>query len=175
MVQIILEQGLRLFLIRIDEGPGNLFFQNLQILLVKGVLQIFEILFSSVVREIRFPDHADNRLSDINGADTVSRHVVRKGIVQSLHNEAGRDTRHPLPLGGFSEFVDVNLFRSSLLHHLFTVVKLELGHQVTLIGRLQSGKDGKHRRDLKSVGSHMGAKIGVADNFLVNFNFLRKS
>ena len=128
MVQIVLEEGLGLLLIRINESPSDLFFQELEVLLVQGVLEKLQIYFAAVVGQIRVLHHVDQRLPDIDGVDAVACCVVRKGVVERLHDETGRDARHALALGRFAEFLNIDLFGPSLFNDLFPVVELDFRH-----------------------------------------------
>ncbi len=67
--------------------------------------------------------------------------------------------------------MDVDFLGSSFFDNFLTVIKLELGHEIALVGRLQAGEDRKHGSHFQRMWRDMGPEVGVADDFLVDLHF----
>ncbi len=112
IVEVVLEQGLCLILEAEDEGLGDVLLQELQIDLVERVLEKLQMLPLRVLGEVRLLDHADQRLTDIDGMDGTA--VLRESRVEGLHDKARADAEQALPLGIFTKLVRRDLLGSAL-------------------------------------------------------------
>src|SRR5262249_410184 len=172
VVEVVLEQRLRLLLVGVDECLRALLLENLEILLVQDVLEELEILLAVVVGQVGFLDHADQRLADVDRIDAVSFDVVRQRVVERLHDEAGRDAVHALALRVVAQLLGVELLSLALLDDLLAVVELELRHEVALRRGFEARQDGEHRRHLEGMRGDMRSEVGVTDDLLVDLHLL---
>ena len=99
VIEVVLEQRFGLLLVRIDERPGDLFLEHLEVFLVQRVLQVFQELLARVVGKIGLLHHADQRLADVDRVDAVALDVVGECVVERLHDEARGDAAHTFALG----------------------------------------------------------------------------
>ena len=175
MIEIILKQRFGLFLVGVNKGASDFFFEDLQIFLVQGVLQELEILFSSIVGHVRFLDHVNKGFAHVDRIDAVAGVVVREGIVQSLHDKARGNTGHAFAFAAVSQLLYVDFLGAAFFDDFLAVVKFELCHQVALVGRLEPRKNRKHGGNFQRVRRDVRAEIGVADDLLVDLDFFREA
>ena len=89
MVEVVLKERLCLLLIGVNKGFGNLFFKNLKILFVQGILQELEIALLNIVRKVTLFHHLNEGLPYRDGMNRVDLHIIRERVIERLHNKSG--------------------------------------------------------------------------------------
>ncbi len=175
VIEIVLEQRFRLLLVRVHECAGDLFFEQVEIFLVQGILEEFEVLLARVVGQVALLGHRDERLAHVDRIDAVAGDIVGERVVERLHDEAGRYSRHPFALGVFFQLLHVDFLGASFFDDFLAIVEAQLGHQIALRSRLEAGEDRIHGGELESVRRDVGAEVGVLDDLLIDLHFFRQA
>ena len=108
MVEVVREYGLGLFFVAVDKGLGDFLLENLEVLLVDGVLEEAQVLLAEIFGEARFLEFCDQGFSDIDRVDAVV-FAVGEGVIKGFQDESCLYPGQSLVLGLLFQFFDIDL------------------------------------------------------------------